>query len=68
MPADGLFLKGNELRMDESAMTGETQEVSKSEDHPFIFSGTTGGAHCRILQAGGAVTVPRMGPKEAVAV
>jgi P-type E1-E2 ATPase len=41
VPADGLFLKGNEVRMDESAMTGETCEIPKNEAHPFIVSGTT---------------------------
>jgi len=41
VPADGIFMKGSELRMDESAMTGEACEVPKNEDTPFIMSGTT---------------------------
>jgi len=41
VPADGLFLKGNELKLDESSMTGETEEVTKSEDFPYLCSGTT---------------------------
>jgi len=41
VPADGLYLKGNELRIDESSMTGETEEVAKSEERPYLCSGTT---------------------------
>jgi len=40
VPADGVFVKGNDCKVDESSMTGESDEVAKNEDHPFILSGT----------------------------
>ncbi|KAK0608202.1 hypothetical protein LWI29_027079 [Acer saccharum] len=41
IPADGLFLEGHSLQVDESSMTGESDhvEVNKSQN-PFLFSGT----------------------------
>jgi len=41
VPADGIYLKGNDLRVDESTMTGESHDVYKCEDKPFLCSGTT---------------------------
>jgi Ca2+ transporting ATPase len=41
VPADGILIKGNACRMDESAMTGESDTIPKSEEHPFIVSGST---------------------------
>eukprot|EP00960_Hanusia_phi_P051053 760575-Hanusia_phi.AAC.4 len=41
VPADGVFVKGNDCKVDESAMTGESDEVAKNEDRPFLLSGTT---------------------------
>ncbi|XP_047937877.1 putative calcium-transporting ATPase 13, plasma membrane-type [Salvia hispanica] len=38
VPADGLFLDGHSLRLDESSMTGETGLV---DANPFLLSGTT---------------------------
>ncbi|XP_057771515.1 putative calcium-transporting ATPase 13, plasma membrane-type [Salvia miltiorrhiza] len=41
VPADGLFLEGHSLQVDESQMTGESDGVEvDSEVNPFIFSGT----------------------------
>ncbi|CAJ1947262.1 unnamed protein product [Sphenostylis stenocarpa] len=41
VPADGLFIEGHSLRVDESSMTGESDHVEISrQDHPFLFSGT----------------------------
>lgn len=40
VPADGLYLRGNELRVDESALTGEPIEVKKNADSPFLLSGS----------------------------
>ncbi|KAK6911396.1 Cation-transporting P-type ATPase, C-terminal [Dillenia turbinata] len=41
VPADGLFLDGYSLKVDESSMTGESDHVEINEGHnPFLFSGT----------------------------
>ncbi|KAF8014446.1 hypothetical protein BT93_H0313 [Corymbia citriodora subsp. variegata] len=41
VPADGLFLKGHSLQVDESSMTGESDHVEvNSNQNPFLFSGT----------------------------
>ncbi|KAM1293229.1 hypothetical protein ACFX2H_019920 [Malus domestica] len=41
VPADGLFLDGHSLQVDESSMTGESDHVEISQhQNPFLFSGT----------------------------
>lgn len=41
IPADGLFLNGYSLQVDESSMTGESDHVEvDSEKNPFLFSGS----------------------------
>ncbi|GKV43778.1 hypothetical protein SLEP1_g51031 [Rubroshorea leprosula] len=41
VPADGLFLDGHSLQMDESSMTGESDPVVvNSNENPFLISGT----------------------------
>ncbi|KAK2980674.1 hypothetical protein RJ640_011482 [Escallonia rubra] len=41
VPADGLFLDGHSLQVDESSMTGESDHVEVNRDNnPFLFSGT----------------------------
>ncbi|CAA2972167.1 calcium-transporting ATPase 13, plasma membrane-type [Olea europaea subsp. europaea] len=41
VPADGLFLDGHSLQVDESSMTGESDHVEVNQDlNPFLFSGT----------------------------
>ncbi|XP_031272648.1 putative calcium-transporting ATPase 13, plasma membrane-type [Pistacia vera] len=41
VPADGLFLDGHSLLLDESSMTGESDHVEVNSSHnPFLFSGT----------------------------
>ncbi|KAJ4719654.1 Calcium-transporting ATPase [Melia azedarach] len=40
IPADGLFLNGHSLKVDESSMTGESEHVEISEKNPFLLSGT----------------------------
>ena len=41
VPADGLFLEGHSLQVDESSMTGESDHVEvKRTQNPFLFSGT----------------------------
>ncbi|KAL0388532.1 UNVERIFIED_CONTAM: putative calcium-transporting ATPase 13, plasma membrane-type [Sesamum radiatum] len=41
VPADGLFIDGHSLQVDESSMTGESDHVEIDLDkNPFLFSGT----------------------------
>uniref|UniRef100_A0A5B6Z008 Calcium-transporting ATPase n=1 Tax=Davidia involucrata TaxID=16924 RepID=A0A5B6Z008_DAVIN len=41
IPADGLFLDGHSLQVDESSMTGESEHVEvDSIQNPFLFSGS----------------------------
>lgn len=40
VPADGLVVESNDLKVDESTLTGETNLVKKSVDRPMLFSGT----------------------------
>lgn len=41
VPADGLFIDGHSLQVDESSMTGESDHVGiDSAQHPFLVSGT----------------------------
>ncbi|KAH9729643.1 calcium-transporting ATPase 12 plasma membrane-type [Citrus sinensis] len=41
IPADGLFLDGHSLQVDESSMTGESDHVEvDSTNNPFLFSGS----------------------------
>ncbi|KAH9764770.1 putative calcium-transporting ATPase 13 plasma membrane-type [Citrus sinensis] len=41
VPANGLFLDGHSLQVDESSMTGESDHVEvNSSQNPFLFSGT----------------------------
>ncbi|KAK0607171.1 hypothetical protein LWI29_010689 [Acer saccharum] len=41
IPADGLFLEGHSLQVEESSMTGESDHVEVNKSHnPFLFSGT----------------------------
>ena len=42
LPADGLYLTGNDLSIDESTLTGETDHIKKSvEKDPMLLSGTS---------------------------
>eukprot|EP00850_Spirogloea_muscicola_P010009 SM000057S18439 [mRNA] locus=s57:592183:598957:+ [translate_table: standard] len=40
VPGDGIYLKGYNLTIDESSMTGESDPQHKDEDNPFLLSGT----------------------------
>ncbi|KAI3914172.1 hypothetical protein MKW92_038113 [Papaver armeniacum] len=40
VPADGLFISGFSLSINESSLTGEAEPVMVSADHPFLLSGT----------------------------
>ncbi|KAA8544925.1 hypothetical protein F0562_019680 [Nyssa sinensis] len=39
IPADGLFLNGHSLEVDESSMTGESGHIEVDASNPFLFSG-----------------------------
>jgi P-type Ca2+ transporter type 2B len=40
LPADGILIQGNELRIDESSLTGESDTIRKSpETDPVLLSG-----------------------------
>lgn len=40
VPADGLFLSGYSVLIDESSLTGESEPVAVNAQHPFLMSGT----------------------------
>ncbi|TMW69043.1 hypothetical protein Poli38472_001199 [Pythium oligandrum] len=40
IPADGIVFDEKELKLDESAMTGETDLLTKNAENPFLLSGT----------------------------
>ncbi|TYZ59418.1 hypothetical protein PybrP1_001039 [[Pythium] brassicae (nom. inval.)] len=40
VPADGIVFDEKELKLDESAMTGESDLMVKNPEHPFLLSGT----------------------------
>ncbi|XP_058086640.1 calcium-transporting ATPase 12, plasma membrane-type-like [Magnolia sinica] len=56
IPADGLFLNGHSLQLDESSMTGESDHVNVDKiKNPFLFSGTKvvdGYAHMLVTSVG----------------
>jgi magnesium-transporting ATPase (P-type) len=40
LPADGIVLQSNDLKVDESSLTGETEDVHKGADtDPMLLSG-----------------------------
>lgn len=54
--ADGIFISGRELKLNESAVTGEVLPVSISEDNPFCCSG------CTVENGDGYMVVIAVGP------
>ncbi|KAG0464345.1 hypothetical protein HPP92_020414 [Vanilla planifolia] len=40
VPADGLFLSGFSLLIDESSLTGESEPIAVNAENPFLLSGT----------------------------
>lgn len=59
--ADGILIEGDELKVDESSMTGESDSVRKSPDtDPFLLSG------CQILEGRGTMLVLAVGPHSQV--
>lgn len=40
LPADGVLIQGNDLKVDESSLTGESDHVRKAADRdPMLLSG-----------------------------
>ncbi|XP_078466825.1 plasma membrane calcium-transporting ATPase 2-like isoform X2 [Lampetra planeri] len=56
LPADGVLLQGNELSVDESSLTGESDHLSKSPDcDPMLLSGT------HVMEGSGRMVVTAVG-------
>ncbi|ORY37446.1 calcium-translocating P-type ATPase [Rhizoclosmatium globosum] len=55
IPADGIFVSGNRLIIDESPLTGETIPVKKNPDAPFLFSG------CQVSEGSGRILITGVG-------
>eukprot|EP01116_Phalansterium_solitarium_P002733 TRINITY_DN1294_c0_g1_i1.p1 TRINITY_DN1294_c0_g1~~TRINITY_DN1294_c0_g1_i1.p1 ORF type:complete len:714 (+),score=318.74 TRINITY_DN1294_c0_g1_i1:185-2326(+) len=55
VPADGLYISGQEMTVNESAMTGETDSVKKSASQPFMLSG------CQVDGGSGSMLVTAIG-------
>lgn len=53
LPADGILVQGNDLKLDESSLTGESDHVRKSVDKdPMLLSGLIF-LHAALLLLGG---------------
>lgn len=57
VPADGVFVKGNRLVIDESPLTGESVPVKKNPSAPYLFSG------CQVSEGSGVMLVTAVGPR-----
>uniref|UniRef100_A0A9J8CHL4 Calcium-transporting ATPase n=1 Tax=Cyprinus carpio carpio TaxID=630221 RepID=A0A9J8CHL4_CYPCA len=56
LPADGVLIQGNDLKIDESALTGESDHVRKSADKdPMLLSGT------HVMEGSGRMLVTAVG-------
>ncbi|XP_039626890.1 plasma membrane calcium-transporting ATPase 2 isoform X4 [Polypterus senegalus] len=56
LPADGILLQGNDLKIDESSLTGESDHVRKSVDKdPMLLSGT------HVMEGSGRMLVTAVG-------
>ena len=53
LPADGVLIQSNDLKIDESSLTGESDQIRKSPEHdPIIMSGT------HVMEGSGKVRIP----------
>ncbi|XP_048012866.1 plasma membrane calcium-transporting ATPase 1a isoform X4 [Megalobrama amblycephala] len=56
LPADGVLIQGNDLKIDESSLTGESDHVKKSlEKDPLLLSGT------HVMEGSGKMVVTAVG-------
>ena len=56
IPADGVLLQSTDLKVDESGMTGESDEVKKSMDKPFMIGS------CLVTHGSAKLLVTAVGP------
>ncbi|VDP33380.1 unnamed protein product, partial [Schistosoma mattheei] len=57
LPADGIVIQCNDLKIDESSLTGESDQVRKSETKdPVLLSGT------HVMEGSGKMVVTAVGP------
>lgn len=56
LPADGIVLQSNDLKVDESSLTGESDHVRKGESYdPMLLSGT------HVMEGSGRMLVTAVG-------
>uniref|UniRef100_A0A668A6K6 Calcium-transporting ATPase n=1 Tax=Myripristis murdjan TaxID=586833 RepID=A0A668A6K6_9TELE len=56
LPADGVLIQGNDLKIDESSLTGESDHVKKTEEKdPMLLSGT------HVMEGSGKMLVTAVG-------
>ncbi|WOL13466.1 calcium-transporting ATPase 10, plasma membrane-type-like isoform X2 [Canna indica] len=55
VPADGIFITGHSLEIDESSMTGESKVVHKNQKAPFLMAG------CKVADGYGNMLVSAVG-------
>nr|AAK11272.1 PMCA1bx [Aquarana catesbeiana] len=56
LPADGVLIQGNDLKIDESSLTGESDQVKKNlEKDPLLLSGT------HVMEGSGKMVVTAIG-------
>ncbi|RZC38902.1 plasma membrane calcium-transporting ATPase 2 [Asbolus verrucosus] len=56
LPADGILIQSNDLKVDESSLTGESDHVKKGEDYdPMVLSGT------HVMEGSGKMLVTAVG-------
>ena len=55
IPADGIFVSGNRLVVDESPLTGESVPCTKDTNAPFMFSG------CQVSEGSGLMLITSVG-------
>ncbi|XP_020662261.1 plasma membrane calcium-transporting ATPase 2 isoform X4 [Pogona vitticeps] len=56
LPSDGVYIQGNDLKIDESSLTGESDQVRKSIDKdPMLLSGT------HVMEGSGRMVVTAVG-------
>ncbi|KAI6214471.1 Plasma membrane calcium-transporting ATPase 3 [Aphelenchoides besseyi] len=56
LPADGIVIQSNDLKIDESSLTGESDQIRKSPEHdPMLLSGT------HVMEGSGKILVTAVG-------
>lgn len=56
LPADGVLIQSNDLKIDESSLTGESDQIKKSlESDPILLSGT------HVMEGSGKMVIVAVG-------